>query len=369
MKKTPSELTIGDNRMKSYLQKIATGPKMSKNLTEAEAEDALTLILEEEISKVRSAVFLIAARMKLETLEENIGYWRAMDKTTVRHPIQLDQLLQIADPFDGFNRVPYFGFYTIPVLAAIGLPTYGHSAPSLPPKLGITFEDILCQHYGVNPQGNHARRIELVKEFQFGYINMQEAHPLLEKLRDLRMEIVKRTMLSTMEKMLMPLEAQAGGNYLATSYFHRGYETSMIAVAKLSKFNLTMVGNGAEGTTLYGVHKPAKVFIESGKEKTKEVLCQLSIMFSEETASEIEDAYKALKPEEYDLSKFVGWGESALKSGTGPATSLIACQAGSLFHFCGLSRSFQEGYDAACKVLHEGSCYNKLMQHINKITN
>ena len=45
MKKTPSELTIGDNRMKSYLQKIATGPKMSKNLTEIEAEDALTLIL------------------------------------------------------------------------------------------------------------------------------------------------------------------------------------------------------------------------------------------------------------------------------------------------------------------------------------
>ena len=134
MKKTLTESTPGDNRMKDYLQKIATGPKMSKNLTEIEAEDALTLILGEKVSAVRSAVFLIAARMKLETLEENIGYWRAMDKTTIRHPIQQDRLLQIADPFDGFNRVPYFGFYTIPVLAAIGLPTYGHSAPSLPPS-------------------------------------------------------------------------------------------------------------------------------------------------------------------------------------------------------------------------------------------
>ena len=198
---------------------------------------------------------------------------------------------------------------------------------------------------------------------------MQEAHPLLEKLRDLRIEIVKRTMLSTMEKMLMPLEAHAGGNYLATSYFHRGYETSMIAVSKLSKFNLTVVGNGAEGTTLYGVHKPAKVFIESGKEKTKEVFCQLNTMFSEETTSEIEDAYKTLKTEKFDLPKLVRWGESALKSGTGPAAPLIACQAGSLFHFCGLSRSFQEGYDAARKVLYEGYCYNKLIQHINKIKN
>ena len=340
---------------------------MSKNLTETEAEDALTLILKEAVSKVRSAIFLIAARMKLETLEENIGYWKALDKTTIRHPIELDQLLQIADPFDGFNRVPYFGFYAIPVLSAIGLPTYGHSAPSLPPKFGITFEDILNKHYGVNLQGKHRQRVELIKQFQFGYINMQEIHPLLENLRDLRIEIVKRTMLSTMEKILMPLEAKAGGNYLATSYFHRGYETSMIEVAKLSKFNLTMVGNGAEGTTLYGVHKPAKVFIESGKESAKEVTCQINTMFSNEITSEIENDYKALKSEEYDLSKLVEWGESALKNGTGPAASLIACQAGTLFHLCDLGLSFQEGYNAARKVLQQGFCYKNLMRHIDNL--
>ena len=366
MKKTPTESTSSDNRMKDYLQKIATGPKMSKNLTEVEAEDALALILNEKVSTVRSAVFLIAARMKLETLEENIGYWRAMDKSTVRYPIKLERLLQIADPFDGFNRVPYFGFYTIPVLAAIGLPTYGHSAPSLPPKYGITFEDILCQHYGVNPKGNHTQRIELIKEFQFGYLNVQEAHPPLERLRDLRMEIVKRTMLSTMEKMLMPLEAQTGGNYLATSYFHRGYEIPMMAVAKLSGFDLTITGNGAEGTALYGVHKPGTVFIESGKENIDEVRCELGAMFSGKTASRIEAAYKTLKLEQYDLTKLTRWGESALKNGAGPASSLIASQAGTLFHLCGLCPSFQGGYDVALDTLNKGICYNALMEYISR---
>ena len=141
----------------------------------------------------------------------------------------------------------------------------------------------------------------------------------------------------------------------------------MIEVAKLSKFNITTVGNGAEGTTLYGVHKPAKVFIESKKEKNKEILCQTSTMFSEETNSEINDAYKALKSEEYDLPKFVDWGESALKSGAGPAGPLIACQAGTLFHLCGLCLSFQEGYAAARKVLEEGFCYKKLMRHIDSL--
>ena len=95
-----------DKRMKSYLQKIATGPTMSKDLSGAEAEDALTLVLNGTVSQIRSAVFLVSARMKRETQEENIGYWRALDKTALRQDVQLDKLLQVADPFDGFNRVP-----------------------------------------------------------------------------------------------------------------------------------------------------------------------------------------------------------------------------------------------------------------------
>ena len=90
-------------------------------------------------------------------------------------------------------------------------------------------------------------------------------------------------------------------------------------------------------------------------------------MFSKETASKIENTYKALKLEEYDLAKLAEWGEPALKNGAGPAASLIACQAGTLYHLCGLSSSFQEGYAAAQNALHGGSCYNELMQHISKI--
>ena len=49
-----------NDRMKSYLGKIAAGPKMSKDLTEAEAEDALSIVLSGEVSKERAAVFRLA---------------------------------------------------------------------------------------------------------------------------------------------------------------------------------------------------------------------------------------------------------------------------------------------------------------------
>ena len=83
-----------DNRMQAYLQKIAAGPKLSKDLTEDEAEDALSLILDGKISQVRMGVFLIAARMKIETVPENIGYWRALQNKIVPKKINLENLLQ-----------------------------------------------------------------------------------------------------------------------------------------------------------------------------------------------------------------------------------------------------------------------------------
>ena len=119
--------TDPETRMKGYLKKIAAGPRLSKDLTEEEAEDALALILDEKVSKIRAGVFLIAARMKLETVPENIGYWRALQSRVSPATVDLDQLLQIADPFDGFERLPYFGFYAIPVIAQLGLAVYGHS--------------------------------------------------------------------------------------------------------------------------------------------------------------------------------------------------------------------------------------------------
>ena len=137
-----------NERMKSYLQKIAAGPKMSKDLTRNEAEDALSILLNKETSRERAAVFLIAARMKLETLEENIGYWQALDQTTVKQEVKLEKLVQVSEAFDGFERIPLFTFYTIPLLAEMDLPAYGHSALPLPPKFGITFEDLLVNHYG-----------------------------------------------------------------------------------------------------------------------------------------------------------------------------------------------------------------------------
>ena len=356
-----------EQRMQGYLQKIATGPKMSKDLTREEAEDALTSILNGSVSKVRAGIFLIAARMKLETVEENIGYWKALDKTTVKREVPFEKILQIADPFDGFNRVPYFGFYIMPVLAALGLPSYGHSTNSLPPKFGITFEDLLKKHYGLSSSDNGDGRIALLKKYGFAYLSTRHTNPPLDNLRSMREEIVKRPMLATLEKMLMPVTAKPGGNFLATGYFHKGYEISMLAVAKLSGFDKTIVGNGVEGTTFYGVHKDARVYLDSGDKEPVEEKLVLEKMYSQETCNLIQGTYQDLKEETASLEFLSEWGERALKDNQGPAAPLIASHAGTLCYLLGMFKNPQEGFDAACKTLQKGTCYAQLMEFLKGI--
>ena len=67
--------------MKSVIQRIATGPELSKNISRDEAKRSMTDILNGEIDPVQSAIFLIALRMKRETMDENIGSLKALGKS------------------------------------------------------------------------------------------------------------------------------------------------------------------------------------------------------------------------------------------------------------------------------------------------
>jgi anthranilate phosphoribosyltransferase len=351
-----------NERMQSYLAKIAAGPKMSKDLSQDEAEDALSLILNDEVSSERAAVFLIAARMKLETLEENIGYWKALDATTVSQEIKFDKLVQVAEAFDGFERTPLFTFYTIPLLAELDLPAYGHSALPLPPKFGITCEDLLINHYGVPADQTFEQRKALIEQFGFGYLSTQQSHPKLDALKGLRAEIVKRPMLSTMEKMLMPLTATT--NYLATNYFHPGYEESMLAVAALGGWDIAVVGNGMEGSTLYGVHKTAKLFIHLNKIGVQEKKLDISRELDASTAQQMEEAFDAVKGILASREKVAELGEQALQGKGGPAAPLIAWQAATLGYLFGRFPDVPSAYETANTLLSSGDCFGKLMNYI-----
>ena len=70
--------TEAQENIKSVIQRIATGPELSKNISRDEAKRSLSDILNCEIDPVKSAIFLIALRMKRETMDENLGFHDAI---------------------------------------------------------------------------------------------------------------------------------------------------------------------------------------------------------------------------------------------------------------------------------------------------
>ena len=90
--------------MHSIIQRIATGPELSKSISLEESEQAMTAILTNEISEVQSAIFLIAMRMKRETMDENIGILVALLKLVDCKQSSVENLVDLGDPYSGYNR-------------------------------------------------------------------------------------------------------------------------------------------------------------------------------------------------------------------------------------------------------------------------
>jgi len=133
----------GAARMASYLKRIATGPEMSRDLTREEARDGMELILRHAVDHVQAAVFLIALRMKRESDDENRGVLDALRETTHAAIADVSDLVDLADPYDGFLRHLPAAPFLPAVLAACGVPTISHGCRAMGPKFGLTHHQIL----------------------------------------------------------------------------------------------------------------------------------------------------------------------------------------------------------------------------------
>jgi anthranilate phosphoribosyltransferase len=101
--------------MRSCIQRVATGPELSKDISFEEARAAMDAILHGKVGAVQAGVFLIALRMKRETDDENKGVLQAILDVTTTAVAPVDEVFHVADPYDGFTR----GLPVSPFLPAV----------------------------------------------------------------------------------------------------------------------------------------------------------------------------------------------------------------------------------------------------------
>lgn len=257
--------------MRQYIQKIATGPELSKDLSREEASDGMRLILSGDADPVQAAIFLIALRMKRETMPENLGVLDALLESTDQATAAVDDVLDLSDPFDGFTRGMPVAPFLPPVLAACGIATLANGAESIGPKYGATHRKVL-RAAGVHvdlSSTDAARRLE-DDRIGWAYVDQRAACPKLHELVSLRTKIVKRPCLTTLEVLLGPVRG-AKRTHLLTGYVHKPYPPIYTALARASGYDSAIVVRGVEGGVIPSLNQPSKLFCYQGEGSDREV--------------------------------------------------------------------------------------------------
>lgn len=233
--------------MRSIIQRIATGPELSKDISRDEARRGMRLVLEGKADPVQAAVFLIALRMKRETDDEHLGILDAIRELSTIVVAPVDEVLDVADPYDGYRRTLPAAPFLPPVLAACGVPTISHGVEQMGPKYGVTHRQVL-RAAGVPVDLSPPEAAAQVGNAAIGwaYIDQKAFCPSLHALTHLRSLIVKRPAITTVETEIGPIRGRVK-THLVTGYVHKPYPRIYAELARHAGFASALIMRGVEG--------------------------------------------------------------------------------------------------------------------------
>jgi len=257
--------------MRSIIKRIATGPELSKDISREDARLGMRFVLNGEIDPVQAAVFLIALRMKRETDEENEGILDALleEAQTVTAPV--DDVMDLADPYDGYCRTLPASPFLAPVLAACGVPAVSHGVERMGPKYGVTHRQVL-RAAGLPVDLVPAEAAARLGDPGIGwaYLDQKSFCPKLYDLAHLRTLIVKRPVITTVEVLLGPVRGRAK-THLVTGFVHKPYSRIYAMLARRAGFDSALIVRGVEGGVIPSLRQVGKAFYYHDKAQERSV--------------------------------------------------------------------------------------------------
>lgn len=241
--------------MISLLKEVGRGKRGARDLTYYEAARAADLILRGEASPAQIGAFLVAERIKMESIDEIQAFVDRLAAHAWRHPIAGS--LDCAGPYDGRTKSFLATFPTAFVLTACGLPVALHASPTLPPKRGITLLD-LVRSLGAGT--DRERLIAAASQTGLLFVPTEEWCPPLARLRPLREELGLRTAFNSAEKLLR----FSGADIIALGVFHGTVFEKMAQLITRLGFSSGIVVQGMEGSEDLPVTKRTRTLVVRG---------------------------------------------------------------------------------------------------------
>jgi anthranilate phosphoribosyltransferase len=259
--------------MRSILQRIATGPELSKDISLEEARLGMNAVLDGAVDPVQAGIFLIALRMKRETDDEQRGILDAVRDATEHAVAEADEVVDIADPYDGYNRCLPAAPFLAPVLAECGVPAVSHGLDAVGPKFGVTHRHVL-QAAGVDVDLSVREAAARLGDGGPGwtYVDQRAFAPKVHALVPLRGTIVKRQAVTTVEVMARPIHGRRK-THLVTGYVHKPYPRIYALLARHAGFDSALLVRGVEGGVVPSLRQTGVCFnyLQMGEEQSFDI--------------------------------------------------------------------------------------------------
>jgi len=256
--------------MRSIIQRVATGPELSKDITQEEARQGMRAILDGNIDPVQAAIYFIGLRMKRETPEENRGVLDGIIDCTERVTADVDELVDIGDPYDGYNRTLPASPFLPALMAACGVAAVSHGMETVSPKFGVTHRQIM-RAAGKNDSLTPQQAAEQIANSDTGwaYVDQSQFCPKMNDLMDFRTLVIKRPTITTVETETMPIRAK-GKTHHVCGYVHKPYPPVYAMLAAHSGFDSALLVRGIEGGVIPSLRQPGKLFSYKGETVVRE---------------------------------------------------------------------------------------------------
>lgn len=210
-------------------------------------------ILSDRVRGSLKGAALIGQRMNRESYDEVRGYLHSGFAPECVRVAKVENLTHFGQPYNGSTRYFKPTLFVTALRAALARASVLHGVDAMPPKWGVTDEQILN---ALNARTNlslaeAAERLEN-PDIGFAYISQREYAPNAYAARDLRAHIGKRPPWSATEK-AQQLFTCAGSNHMVIGYYHSGYEVPLLKIARETGFTSAVAIKGEEGSSHFSL--------------------------------------------------------------------------------------------------------------------
>ncbi len=222
-----------------YVRILGKGKKGSRSLTEEEAFDAMSMILQNKVEDVQLGAFLMLLRVKEESPEELSGFVKA-----VQQHIHVPDTIQVDLDWSSYagkrRHLPWF-IFSILLLAQTGYKVFIHGASGHTHNRLYT-EQVL-KELGFETATNWSEASNLIEKNGFAYMALTHISPLLAEMINLRHILGLRSPVHSLSRLINPLNADV----VLQGIFHPPYSGLHQEAGKLLNYKTLAVIKGEGG--------------------------------------------------------------------------------------------------------------------------